>query len=70
MILCFHNLQRFLPCSWTLIGTAINWFIIDVTFYGQGLFNNQVLSSAGASADKNTDNITYLTNIVCCSAGV
>jgi hypothetical protein len=53
-----------------LIGTAINWFIIDVTFYGQGLFNNQVLSSAGASADKNTDNITYLTNIVCCSAGV
>lgn len=36
---------------WTLAGTAGNWFLLDVTFYGQGLFSGTVLGIAGLTAN-------------------
>ena len=32
--------------KWTLAGTASTWFLLDVTFYGQGLMNTSVVQNA------------------------
>ena len=32
--------------KWTLVGTAGTWFLLDVTFYGQGLMNTTVVQQA------------------------
>lgn len=32
--------------KWVLLGTAGNWFLIDVTFYGQSLMNTTVVNDA------------------------
>ena len=34
---------------YVLLGTAGTWFLLDITFYGQGLFSGTVLSIAGIS---------------------
>lgn len=37
---------------WTLVGTAGNWFLLDITFYGQGLFSGTVLAIAGITGSE------------------
>lgn len=33
--------------KWTLLGTAGSWFLIDIAFYSQGLFQNTIYSATG-----------------------
>lgn len=39
---------------YVLLGTAGTWFLLDITFYGQGLFSGTVLSIAGISGGGGT----------------
>jgi len=39
---------------YVLLGTAGTWFLLDITFYGQGLFSGTVLSIAGISGGGST----------------
>ena len=49
--------------KWTLVGTASTWFLIDVTFYGQGLMNSSVVQAAVAS----TAGLTAMQSLLQCN---
>lgn len=42
-----RTLQTIWEFRWTLLGTAGNWLIFDIVFYGNGLFSSTVLSGIG-----------------------
>jgi MFS transporter, PHS family, inorganic phosphate transporter len=42
-----RTLQTIWEFRWTLLGTAGNWLIFDIVFYGNGLFSSTVLSAIG-----------------------
>lgn len=47
MILLRQNWKR-------LVGTAGNWFLLDITFYANGLFSGTILKLAGVEDDLHT----------------
>jgi PHS family inorganic phosphate transporter-like MFS transporter len=42
-----RTLQTIWEFRWTLLGTAGNWLIFDIVFYGNGLFSSTVLTGIG-----------------------
>lgn len=42
-----RTLQTIWEFRWALLGTAGNWLIFDIVFYGNGLFSSTILSSIG-----------------------
>jgi MFS family permease len=44
-----------------LLGTALSWFLLDVVFYANGLFNHEITSSILSHSDSSTGVVTSTT---------
>jgi PHS family inorganic phosphate transporter-like MFS transporter len=50
-----HNTWKTLyDFRWTLLGTAGNWFLFDISYYSNSLFSGSVLSEIGFSGNSST----------------
>ena len=46
-------------CKWHVVGTAFSWFLLDITFYANGLFNHVIIQAVQGKATTALEDAKY-----------